>query len=83
MLARPQVSIAGMADFLGGFGADLNFSQYIQDPTPLTPGSQLCKTAGQVCYASFGVKPTSSRKRLMKCLAEKPTAIATSAMVRA
>jgi thymidylate synthase (FAD) len=58
MLARPQVSIAGMADFLGGFSADLNFAQYLDDPTELPPGAQLCKTAGQVCYASFGVKRT-------------------------
>ena len=58
MLARPQVSIAGLAYFLGGFAADLNFSQYLDDPTSLPPGAQLCKTAGQVCYASFGVKRT-------------------------
>ena len=58
MLARPQVSIRGMSDFLGGFAPDLNFAQYVDDPTPLPPGAQLCKTAGQVCYASFGVKRT-------------------------
>ena len=58
MLSRPQVSIAGMAGFLEGFGSDLNFSQYVDDPTPLTDGARLCKTAGQVCYASFGVKRT-------------------------
>jgi thymidylate synthase (FAD) len=58
MLARPEVSIAGMADFLGGFSQDLNFAQYLADSTPLPPGAQLCKTAGQVCYASFGVKRT-------------------------
>lgn len=58
VLSRPSVSIAGMADFLGGFSQDLNFAQYLDDPTPLPPGAHLCKTAGQVCYASFGVKRT-------------------------
>ncbi len=58
MLARPQVSLATMADFLGGFSPDLNFAQYLDDPTQIPPGAQLCKTAGQVCYASFGVKRT-------------------------
>jgi thymidylate synthase (FAD) len=58
LLARPDVSVAGMADFLGGFAPELNFPQYLDDPAPLPPGARLCKTAGQVCYASFGVKRT-------------------------
>ena len=58
MLARPQVNLSGMADFLGGFDPELHFSQYLDDPTPLPPGAQICKTAGQLCYASFGPKRT-------------------------
>lgn len=58
LLARPQVSLEGMSDFLEGFGDELNFSQYLQDPTPLAHGAQLCKTAGQLCYASFSPKRT-------------------------
>jgi thymidylate synthase (FAD) len=58
MLSRPEVHVGNLADFLGGFSPELNFPQYLDDPTPLPPGAQLCKTAGQVCYASFGPKRT-------------------------
>jgi len=58
LLARPQVAMQNLADFLGGFKPELNFAQYIDDPTPLPPAAQLCKTAGQICYASLGVKRT-------------------------
>ena len=58
LLARPAVSITNMADFLNGFGHELNFGQYLDDPTILPPAAQLCKTAGQTCYASFGPKRT-------------------------
>ncbi len=58
LLAKPQVQLEGMRPFLEGFGEDLNFAQYLDDPTPLTPGAQLMKTAGQTCYASFGPKRT-------------------------
>jgi len=58
MLARPDVSIGGMADFLAGFDPDLRFPRYLDDPTGLTPAARLCKAAGQVCYASFGPKRT-------------------------
>jgi thymidylate synthase (FAD) len=47
-----------MADFLTGFDPALRFPQYLDDPTDLTPAARLCKAAGQVCYASFGVKRT-------------------------
>ena len=58
MLAKPQVELEGMRPFLEGFGEDLDFAQYVDDPTPLTPGAQLMKTAGQTCYASFGPQRT-------------------------
>ena len=58
VLAKPQVALEGMRPFLEGFGADLDFAQYIDDPTPLTPAAQLMKTAGQTCYASFGPQRT-------------------------
>lgn len=58
MLSRPQVHVGNMADFLSGFAPELNFTQYLDDPTALPPGAHLCKTAGQVCYASFGPKRT-------------------------
>ena len=48
------MEIDGLRPFLEGFGDDLDFAQYLDDPTPLTPAAQLMKTAGQTCYASFG-----------------------------
>ena len=58
MLAKPSVNVAGLADFLKGFAPELQFSQYLDDPTPLSRVAQLCKTAGQLCYMSFGPKRT-------------------------
>ena len=58
LLAKPQVELEGMRRFLEGFGPELDFAQYLDDPTQLTPGAQLMKTAGQTCYASFGPQRT-------------------------
>lgn len=58
LLAKPQVSVGSIADFLGGFAPELHFMQYLDDPTPLPDGAQLCKTAGQLCYASFAPRRT-------------------------
>lgn len=60
MLARPQTNVAGLAGFLGGFDPSLDFPAYIEDPTTLPDSSQLCKAAGQVCYASFGPRRTTN-----------------------
>jgi thymidylate synthase (FAD) len=54
LLARPNVHPAGLNGFLAGFDESLHFSEYLDDPTPLPDGAQLCKIAGQVCYMSFG-----------------------------
>ncbi len=54
LLARPNVHPAGLNGFLTGFDESLHFSEYLDDPTPLPDGAQLCKIAGQVCYMSFG-----------------------------
>ncbi len=58
MLARPRTNIAGLAGFLEGFDPELRFPEYLDDPTLLPDSSQLCKTAGQTCYMSFGVRRT-------------------------
>lgn len=58
LLARPNVNMAGLADFLEGFDPSLHFTEYLDDPTKLPDGAQLCKIAGQVCYMSFGRKRT-------------------------
>jgi thymidylate synthase (FAD) len=60
MLARPRTNVAGLAGFLEGFDPSLEFPAYVDDPTPLPDSSQLCKTAGQVCYASFGPRRTTN-----------------------
>jgi thymidylate synthase ThyX len=54
LLSRPNVNPGGLVGFLGGFAESLNFPAYLQDPTALPDGAQLCKIAGQVCYMSFG-----------------------------
>jgi thymidylate synthase (FAD) len=61
LIARPQVDLSGIAKFLNGFDPALGFAAYLDDPTALTPGAQLCKVAGQTCYASFSPKRTMNR----------------------
>jgi thymidylate synthase (FAD) len=60
MLARPRTNVAGLAGFLEGFDPALGFLAYLDDPTRLPDSSQLCKTAGQLCYASFGPRRTTN-----------------------
>ncbi len=54
LLARPEVRLGGLAGFLAGFDESLRFPEYLDDPTGLPDGAQLCKVAGQTCYMSFG-----------------------------
>lgn len=56
VLARPQTNLAGLTGFLSGYGEDSPFPEYLDDPTLLPDGAQLCKIAGQLCYMSFGRK---------------------------
>jgi thymidylate synthase (FAD) len=58
MISKPQANVAGLAGFLEGFDPELNFPDYVNDPTLLPGSSQLCKISGQVCYASFGERRT-------------------------
>ncbi len=60
MLARPQTNVVGLEGFLKGFDPSLGFPDYVNDPTKLPDSSQLCKTAGQLCYASFGPRRTTN-----------------------
>ncbi|MDQ3659240.1 MAG: FAD-dependent thymidylate synthase, partial [Actinomycetota bacterium] len=60
MLAKPQTNVAGLSGFLEGFDPELGFPEYVNDPTALPDSSQLCKTAGQLCYASFGPRRTTN-----------------------
>lgn len=58
LVARPDVDLSGLRPFLEGFGAELDFAQYLDDPVELPPGTSLIKTAGQECYASFSPRRT-------------------------
>src|SRR5215210_1868962 len=60
VLAKPQTNVAGLGGFLEGFDPDLHFPEYLDDPTELPDSSQLCKTSGQLCYASFGPRHTTN-----------------------
>ncbi len=60
MLARPQTNVVGLSGFLEGFDPSSGFPAYLDDPTTLPDSSQLCKTAGQLCYMSFGAKRTTN-----------------------
>jgi thymidylate synthase (FAD) len=60
VLAKPQTNVAGLGGFLEGFDPDLHFTVYLDDPTRLPDSSQLCKTAGQTCYMSFGPRRTKN-----------------------
>jgi flavin-dependent thymidylate synthase len=50
VLARPQTNVRGLTGFLAGFDPSLGFPDYVEDPTALPDSSQLCKTAGQLCF---------------------------------
>jgi thymidylate synthase (FAD) len=58
LLARPQTHVEGLAGFLQGFDPSYRFLEYLEDPTALPAGAQLCKVAGQTCYMSFGPRRT-------------------------
>ncbi|WP_228282281.1 FAD-dependent thymidylate synthase [Rubrobacter tropicus] len=60
VLTKPQTNVAGLGGFLEGFDPELRFPEYLEDPTELPDSSQLCKTAGQLCYASFGPRRTTN-----------------------
>ncbi|BBL79950.1 hypothetical protein RxyAA322_18040 [Rubrobacter xylanophilus] len=60
MISRPRVGLAGLAGFLEGFDRELRFTGYLADPVRLPDSSQLCKTAGQTCYMSFGPRRTKN-----------------------
>lgn len=60
MLSKPKTDISGMRGFLQGFGEELGFGDYLEDRKMLSDGAQLCKTAGQLCYTSFGEKRTKN-----------------------
>jgi len=57
VLARTESSLEPLEDFLRGFEG---FEGYLEDPPIENSGEQLVKTAGQLCYLSFGEKRTKN-----------------------
>ncbi len=58
LIGQPMADISGMRTFLEQFDEQPHFGEYVDDPTELSAGSHLCKTAGQTCYCSWGEKRT-------------------------
>lgn len=56
MIAKPEINLLPLMDFLSGFHTF--DAGYPHEPTALEAGAQLCKTAGQLCYLSFGERRT-------------------------
>ncbi len=62
VLSRPTINMAGLSGFLDGYDPALQFPTYLDDPTTLPEGAQLCKVAGQICYMSLGPKRSKNAK---------------------
>lgn len=62
LISKPAVDLSGLAEFFAGFDEELQFSDYLNDPTGLTSAEELCKFAGQLCYLSFGPKRSTNAK---------------------
>jgi thymidylate synthase (FAD) len=62
MIAKPEVNLSGISNFLKGFPKDYEFVKYLKDPVKLPPAEKLVKVAGQTCYMSFGPKRTWNKE---------------------
>jgi thymidylate synthase (FAD) len=60
LISFPQVDFSSLSDFLEGYGPELEFGDYLNDPTELDPTTALTKLAGQNCYASWGPKRSTN-----------------------
>lgn len=54
LVSKPSVNTGNLAVFMDSYDPTLHFEDYLQDPSVLPAGEQLCKTMGQLCYLSFG-----------------------------
>ena len=61
LLAQTSIDLAPMQAFLDQFDTDLKFRGYLIDPVWADEGTQLVKTAGQLCYFAFGEKRTLNK----------------------
>jgi len=61
LLARPEFNRGPLGAFLDGFPSELGFNDFMQDePIRDQAGTELIKTAGQLCYMSFGTNRTKN-----------------------
>lgn len=56
--AQTRFNARDAGAFLGGFGVESDFAEYLNDPDALADADGLVKFAGQLCYLSFGPKRT-------------------------
>jgi thymidylate synthase (FAD) len=67
LMAKLKFEYSGLEDFLAGFPEKLGFSDFLGDTLELPNGraladsSQAIRTAGPLCYMSFGPKRTKNR----------------------
>ena len=61
VITVPHTDLRGLEGFFRGFPSELNFPNYLNDPTNLPDAETLCKFAGQLCYLSFGVSRTDNK----------------------
>lgn len=60
LLARPSCKTDVLGTFLSGFDPEAEYGSVLSDPVRLPDASALCKTAGQLCYMSFGPRRTTN-----------------------
>lgn len=58
LISQPAVNVDTIEDFLKGFDDGLGFPAYLEDPPCDDQATTLVKTAGQLCYMSFGPQRT-------------------------
>lgn len=63
LLARPSFDRYGLVEFLRGFSTELEFVDFLEDVAIPSDAEELCKTAGQLCYMSFGPGRTKNADR--------------------
>jgi thymidylate synthase (FAD) len=60
-MAKTAIDIEAMRALLEGYGPDLQFGTYLDDPPVPWDGAAVVKAAGQVCYASWGKARTANK----------------------
>jgi thymidylate synthase (FAD) len=60
LIAQTRTNVENLEAFLGGFEEGLGFEDYLEDDPLDSDAEQLAKTAGQLCYFSFGPNRTKN-----------------------